>query len=109
MPNFKKLYWGILASFITLSAATAQVDTLEVFSQAMQKAIKNVVVLPEGYTTTNQPKPVLYLLHGATGDYKNWIEKVPAIQSYANRHDLIIVCPDGGFTSWYFDSPIAGS
>ena len=49
---------------------------------------------------------MLYLLHGATGDYKNWIEKVPAIQSYANRHDLIIVCPDGGFTSWYFDSPI---
>ncbi len=106
MPNFKKLYWGILASLLTLSAANAQVDTLEVFSQAMQKAIKNVVVLPEGYTTTKQPKPVLYLLHGATGDYKNWIEKVPAIQSYANRHDLIIVCPDGGFTSWYFDSPI---
>ena len=36
MPNFKKLYWGILASFITLSTATAQVDTLEVFCQAMQ-------------------------------------------------------------------------
>lgn len=106
MPNFKKLLWGILASFLSVSFANAQIDTLEVFSQAMQKAIKNVVILPQGYDETIQLKPVLYLLHGATGDYKNWIEKVPEIQAYANLYDLIIVCPDGGYTSWYFDSPI---
>ena len=106
MPNFKKLLWGILASFLSVSFANAQIDTLEVFSQAMQKAIKNVVILPQGYDETIQLKPVLYLLHGATGDYKNWIEKVPDIQAYANLYDLIIVCPDGGYTSWYFDSPI---
>ncbi len=28
------------------------------------------------------------------------------MQQLANDNKLIIVCPDGGFSSWYFDSPI---
>jgi len=31
---------------------------------------------------------------------------VPAIQSYADQYNIIIVCPDGASTSWYFDSPV---
>jgi|SRR5450759_5197606 len=36
----------------------------------------------------------------------DWITKVPAIKEYADQYQLMIVCPDGGFTSWYFDSPV---
>ena len=25
---------------------------------------------------------------------------------FSNTNDIIIVCPDGGYNSWYFDSPI---
>lgn len=28
------------------------------------------------------------------------------LQQLANEDQLLIVCPDGGFSSWYFDSPI---
>ncbi|MDX1479352.1 MAG: alpha/beta hydrolase family protein, partial [Saprospiraceae bacterium] len=30
---------------------------------------------------------------------------VPHVLDLADRHDMIIVCPDGGTVSWYFDSP----
>ena len=102
--TFRLLMFSTFFCFFT--SLIAQVDTLVVFSEVMQKEVKNVVILPEGYDRQGQGKPVLYLLHGATGDYKNWVVRVPAIKALATAHDMIIVCPDGGYTSWYFDSPI---
>ncbi len=31
---------------------------------------------------------------------------MPEIKDYADLYNTIIVCPDGGHSSWYFDSPI---
>ena len=31
---------------------------------------------------------------------------MPHIQQLADDLQLMIVCPDGGYTSWYFDSPV---
>jgi len=97
--------------FIILLLATSQVfagrvDTLAVESKAMGKAIKNLVITPDNYDSQNQAYAVLYLLHGAGGDYLAWSARVPAIIDYADTYNIIIVCPDGGRTSWYFDSPI---
>jgi S-formylglutathione hydrolase FrmB len=71
----------------------------------MDKQIKAVVVTPSGYSEKNTEFPVVYLLHGYSGNYSDWITKVPEIQIYADRFNLIIVCPDGNFDSWYMDSP----
>ncbi|WP_372490070.1 alpha/beta hydrolase [Chitinophaga sedimenti] len=49
---------------------------------------------------------MVYLLHGYSGNQSDWIKKVPVIKNIADRDSIIIVCPDGGFGSWYFDSPI---
>ena len=65
-----------------------------------------MVIIPDSYKEGDSSFPVLYLLHGAGGDYKNWVERVPSIKDYADMYNMIIVCPDGGITSWYFDSPI---
>ena len=103
-----RLNTSIAVFFITLffvQVAFAQVDTLKVYSEVMKKTILNTVITPKNYNKSKEKKPVLYLLHGAGGDYKDWISKVPSIQSYTNELDIIIVCPDGGKTSWYFDSP----
>lgn len=84
-----------------------QGDTIEVMSQAMQRAIKNVVIVPGQYfddTLQEKRYPVLYLLHGAMGCYSDWAEKTD-LDSLASTYDCIIVCPDGQ-DSWYFDSPI---
>lgn len=84
----------------------AEVDTLKVFSTSMNKSISNIVVLPAGYPEESEGYPVLYLLHGAGDDYTKWVTTVPAIREYADKYGFIIVCPDGGRTSWYFDSPV---
>ncbi len=92
-------------SFAGAAAHAAKVDTAEVYSSSMHKSIKTVVITPDGYDQGNQ-FPVVYLLHGYSDNYAGWVTKVPAIKELADAYHLIIVCPDGRFDSWYFDSPI---
>jgi S-formylglutathione hydrolase FrmB len=92
-----------LCFFSQLNAAT--IDTVITFSPSMKKNIKAVVIKPDDYSSKSS-FPVVYLLHGAGGDYSDWIKKVPEITKYADEYHLIIVCPNGDSTSWYFDSPI---
>ncbi|MFX9004248.1 alpha/beta hydrolase-fold protein, partial [Acinetobacter baumannii] len=66
-------------------------------------------VTPDSYQHTKNHFPVVYLLHGYSGDYANWIKLAPKIKQYTNDYQLIIVCPDGGYSSWYVDSPIDSS
>ncbi len=96
----------ILFLLLSTSVFASRVDTLVVFSESMQKNLKNVVIIPDSYEYSNTSYSVLYLLHGAYGNYKDWISKVPKIKEYADLYDLIIVCPDGDPFSWYFDSPV---
>jgi len=96
----------LLFLLLSIHVFGQKVDTLEVFSKSMQKTLKNVVILPDEYQKNDKDFPVLYLLHGAYGDFTNWITKVPDIKNYANQYNMIIVCPDGDPFSWYFDSPI---
>ena len=94
---------------ITAFANAASVDTVAIYSNSMHRNVKTVVIRPSSYAETNKRFPVVYLLHGAGGSYSNWILKVPHIQQLADEFQLMIVCPDGGFTSWYFDSPVDSS
>ena len=71
----------------------------------MQKTIPNIVITP-GTHKKGMKFPVLYLLHGAYGNYTNWPSMVPELQKYVDDYQFIIVCPDGNPFSWYFDSPI---
>lgn len=101
----------IIAAFSFLLAcfcsSAANVDTISIPSAAMSKSFKCVVITP---TLKEDVKyPVVYLLHGYSGAYNNWVMKVPALKEYAEEFQLIIVCPDGGYSSWYFDSPVDSS
>ncbi|WP_129716581.1 alpha/beta hydrolase family protein [Pedobacter sp. SYP-B3415] len=95
----------VLLAFPVLPVLAAKVDTVITHSASMKKDIKAVVVLPEGYDGS-KTYPVVYLLHGYGDRYDGWVKKFPAIQNEADRHKLIIVCPDGNIGSWYFDSPV---
>lgn len=88
-----------------LAFSRVQVDTISVFSAKMKKEVKSVVILPENYTIKKH-YPVVYLLHGYGDNYATWIKTVPAIKTQSTEYQFIIVCPDGGYSSWYFDSPI---
>jgi len=103
MKQLKLLLVLLLVSSFAYSRV--QVDTISVYSQKMKKEVKSVVILPENYSNKKH-YPVVYLLHGFGDNYAKWVKTVPAIKSLSTEHQMILVCPDGGYNSWYFDSPI---
>jgi len=58
-------------------SAAAVVDTVYIPSPAMHKDFKCVVIRPDDYKKNKTSFPVLYLLHGFSGDFSNWIKKCP--------------------------------
>lgn len=63
-----------------------------------------MVLLPRGYDSSPARYPVLYLLHGFTGNHEDWTHKTN-LAAYAAPYPLIIVMPDGE-NSWYTNSPV---
>lgn len=100
----KKLIPLLAFLVAALSLQAAITDTVQTYSTAMKKNIKAVVIRPDNYAQAKE-LPVVYLLHGYSGNYADWITKVPEITKAADRYQVMIVCPDGGFSSWYWDSP----
>lgn len=104
MRNFICL---ILILFAFMAKA-ATVDSLDVPSAVMNKTYKAAVVLPASYAKNQSNYPVLYLLHGAGGNFSNWLTKTPnknLAKNLADQYNIIIVMPDGEIYSWYLDSP----
>jgi S-formylglutathione hydrolase FrmB len=110
MHLLPKLILLVFLSLTTsLASLAAKVDTLDIASTVMQKNIRAAVVVPDSYKKSKKPFPVLYLLHGGTGSFRDWLSKTPdkqLLHRLADQYNLIIVTPDGGPTSYYFDSPL---
>ncbi|HVG16531.1 MAG TPA: alpha/beta hydrolase family protein, partial [Chitinophagaceae bacterium] len=50
-----------------------------------------------------------YLLHGGQGSFRDWLTQPPdksLLHRLSDQYDIIIVTPEGGTTSYYFDSPL---
>ena len=92
--------------FAALSSYAATVKSLSITSEKMGKMVPALIILPDVYEEqVNRRFPVLYLLHGAGGNYATWNQS-PIPGQLADQYGIIIACPDGGITSWYLDSPI---
>lgn len=96
--------------FVTagLVAAAAITDTVETYSASMKKKIKTVVIKPAGYDTAKQ-LPVIYLLHGYSDNYAAWVTNAKGVDKLADQYNVLVVCPDGGYGSWYWNSPVDSS
>jgi S-formylglutathione hydrolase FrmB len=101
----KKWLFILLTACCTVVYA-GTVDTVIINSSSMQKNIKCVVIKPNSYKKKKNNFPVVYLLHGYSGNYSDWVRRVPTLIQYADDLQMLIVCPDGGYSSWYFDSPV---
>lgn len=86
-------------------ATAATVDTIQVYSAVMKKNLKTVVVRPSQYDS-GKTYPVVYLLHGYSGNHADWVSKAKGFEKASDTYNMIIVCPDGGYGSWYWDSPL---
>ncbi|MDE1191212.1 MAG: alpha/beta hydrolase family protein [Arachidicoccus sp.] len=95
------LFIAILFFYVNSFAATT--DTISIYSNAMHKSYKCSIFFPDDYSA-QKSFPVVYLLNGYSGGYRDWINNKNLINCVDAYH-IIVVCPDGGFSSWYFDSP----
>jgi S-formylglutathione hydrolase FrmB len=100
-----RLIFVLFFASLTLTSF-ARVDTLWVHSEAMDKEIGSLVIVPENYETSTWHYRTVYILHGFGGNFGNWLRRVPELEELADEHKFILVFPDGGLSSWYLDSPI---
>jgi len=106
----KNIVSVFICFFFVIVSNAARVDTIVVYSNAMQKNIKVAVVIPDNAKLQTGVKfPVVYLLHGYSGNHGSWLKDAPQLQYRADQYQVMLVCPDGGYGSWYFDSPINDS
>jgi S-formylglutathione hydrolase FrmB len=101
----KRILVFLFTIWVFASSQAAVVDTILVYSQSMQKNIKAVIITPDNYASAKE-LPVVYLLHGYSGNHLDWITKAKGFEKAADQYNLIIVCPDGGYGSWYWNSPV---
>jgi len=105
--NLRLLVLSVLTlSYFQSNAST--VDSLDVPSAVMKKAYKAAVVLPASYANSKVSYPVLYLLHGGSGHFRDWLTQTPdkmLVRNLADQFNMIIVMPEGETFGWYMDSP----
>jgi len=93
------VFAGVLLGTVVHAASVRE---FRVPSAAMGKDIPVGYILPDGFSKTNR-YPVVYVLHGA-GD--GWRINLPNNMKVADEQKWILVMPDGGKTSWWWDSPV---
>ena len=102
----KKLRYTLFLVLLFFSAQAAQVDTIQVFSASMNKNIKTCVIVPDNYKKSKKKFPVVYLLHGYSGNYGTWVKSFKEVSQQVDRYGFIAIGVDGNYSSWYFNSPI---
>ncbi len=73
-------------------------------SKTMRREMSYRIIFPDQYEPNRQKRfPVIYLIHGLGGNFKNWTDLTKIDETYSKNYDFIIVMPDGG-NGWYSDS-----
>ena len=107
------LLFGAPSVFVfPVSAQTApavrsnKVEERQLKSKLMARDMPYRVILPANYTSKKSERfPVIYLLHGLTGNFRNWVDKTD-VEQFAAYYDFVIVTADGN-NGWYTDSVTA--
>lgn len=109
LKNLPRLLLTASFAFLFTATSAARVDSLDIASAGMKKTYKAAVVIPAGYEKNKDTYPVLYLLHGGFGHYRDWIDKTTdknLLHRLADQYNIIIVLPEGEVFSYYIDSPV---
>lgn len=99
----------LLLLFPSILVAQGRVDTISVYSPSMKKTLKAAISFPSGYENEQSRYPVVYLLHGGSGAFSDWHQKVTEngiVNQMADQHKVLIVTPGVGPASYYYDSPL---
>jgi len=103
----RRSYVTLLVTFFlltfTVNAQKAPFETVQLQSKLLGKTLPYNVILPRDYQTSPRTRyPVLYLLHGFSGHYSDWVSKTN-LADYAAAYRMIVITPEGN-DGWYTDS-----
>ena len=74
------------------------VTDIAFFSESLQRDMHINVILPRGYDESGISYPVLYLCHGFTSNYHEFVHV--GVPEYLNRFDMMVVMVDVGNSSY---------
>jgi S-formylglutathione hydrolase FrmB len=93
----------ILLSALISFAQKPPVETIQLQSKLIGKTLPYNAVLPPDYQSSPRSRyPVLYLLHGFSGHYSDWVTRTN-LAVYAAEYRMIVITPEGN-DNWYTDS-----
>lgn len=101
----KMMKFSLLILLLIRQLLAASLDTVVIQSKSMGTAPRAVIVVPDTYYQNRLAFPVVYLLHGWSGSFRDWSVHMD-LCPLAERYQFIIVCPDGGYDGWYLNSPL---
>ena len=107
MIKSKRLVGSLLLLFCLFNTAVwAAVERVEVshYSNFLEKEQKFYLYYPNNYDPVKS-YPVLYLLHGASGNYQSWAT-FPELPRHLEQFEMFVVLPEGGKFGWYLDSSL---
>jgi S-formylglutathione hydrolase FrmB len=96
--------------FGLLKAQTGTIVTDNLKSEILKREMGYSVYLPPSYNHSVRNYPVMYLLHGMTGDHTDWVVKgetshiASQAMSSGKVPEMIIVMPDGLFDAFYINN-----
>ncbi len=79
-------------------------QVLAIESEYLTETDSVMVYLPNSYADENKNYPVVYMLSGYSWNHRTFGELFN-MDSLATTHEMILICPDGLYDSWYFNPP----
>ncbi len=98
----KKLYL-LFTLILFISLPINAQDTLVIERNYLPYADTTLIFMPDSVSKTEN-LPLVILLHGWSGNYKQWNEIVN-LDSLAESYRFIFATPEGFYDSWYLDNP----
>jgi len=97
-----------------ISPPKGTVDTTQtIFSNILGIKMHYSVYLPPSYSITTEKYPVLYLLHGMYGDYRDWVKNdmasITDLAIYSSKAKEMVVIMPNGFNAFYCNNFNGGS
>jgi putative tributyrin esterase len=103
LPLLILLLTGQALAQVSQRPVHGRVQTIPFQSRLLTAPVPYNIILPADYYSSRTSRyPVLYLLHGLTGHYFDWLTHTN-VADYAVRYRMIIVMPEGN-DGWYTDS-----
>lgn len=111
-----KLHLPLLTAILLISATAVVAQQGSVHTDSsiqsgiLDREMSYSVYLPESYDRSDRDYPVLYLLHGMTGDHTDWAIKGEVLHIVGNTiqngdaPEMIIVMPDGLYDGFYINN-----